>query len=145
MINHVINHVIHVRYVMNHVMNHVIHVKYVIHAMNHVNDVKYVMNHVMNHVIHGTTGTVRRHACVLESVSHQQNDEAVSNCSDRERRDRSCSCKVSQGSWQHARKTVLAILSQKYSMCSDVEHDAGTRNGLAGLWLCTDASEPQYS
>ena len=48
-------------------------------------------------------------------------------------------------SWQHARKTVLADLSQKKSMCSDVEHDAGTRYGLAGLWLCTDASEPQYT
>ena len=56
---------------------------------------------------------VRRHACGLESVSHQQYDEAVSNCLGREGRDRSYSCKDRQGSWQHTRKTLLADLSQK--------------------------------
>ena len=86
----------------------------------------------------------RRHACGLESVSHQQNDEAASKSSGRERRDRSYSCKDSQGSCQHARQKVLADLNQKKSMCSDVEHDADTRDGLAGSGR-TDASEPQYT
>ena len=46
---------------------------------------------------------------------------------------------------QHARKTVLADLSQKKkNICSGAQHD-DTRDGCAGLWLCTDASEPQYT
>ena len=30
-------------------------------------------------------------------------------------------------------------------MSSGVEHDTDTRDVDAGLWLCTDASEPHYS
>ena len=72
--------------------------------------------------------------CALKSASHQQNDEAVSNCSGRARRDRSCSFKDSQGVGNNARNRVLADLSQKKNnKCSDVEHDADTRHGLAGL------------
>ena len=46
---------------------------------------------------------------------------------------------------QSARKTVLADLSKKKKRCIDVGDDADTRDGLAGLWLCTDASEPQHT
>ena len=35
---------------------------------------------------------------------------------------------------------MLEDLSQKKSVCSGVEHDADTRDGLAGLWLYTVAS-----
>ena len=34
---------------------------------------------------------------------------------------------------------------QKRSISSGVDHDAETRDVDAGLWLCTDASEPQYT
>ena len=29
--------------------------------------------------------------------------------------------------------------------CKNEGHDADTRDGLAGMWLCTDASELQYT
>ena len=48
-------------------------------------------------------------------------------------------------SFQYARKTVLADLSETNSTCNGVEHDADTRDGYAGLWLRTDDSEPQYA
>ena len=34
---------------------------------------------------------------------------------------------------------------EKRNISSGVEHDADTRDVDAGLWLCTDASEPQFS
>ena len=40
---------------------------------------------------------------------------------------------------------MLAIISEKQSVYTDIEHDADTPNGLAGLSLCTDSSEPQYT
>ena len=33
----------------------------------------------------------------------------------------------------------------KRSISSGVDHGADTRDVDAGLWLCTDASEPQYT
>ena len=50
-----------------------------------------------------------------------------------------------KGNWQHACKTVLADLSQKNSMCSDVGHGADTLDGQAGARLCADGSGPQYT
>ena len=41
-------------------------------------------------------------------------------------------------SWEHTRKTVLAGLSQ-------IKKHKQWRGTRSGLWLCTDASEPQFS
>ena len=43
-------------------------------------------------------------------------------------------------SWQHARKMVLADLSQKKSICNGVEHDADTRHGFARVSVSTQVS-----
>ena len=71
----------------------------------------------------------------LKSESDGWTGGAVSINSNRRRRDRSCK--------NRQELATLADLNQKKSICSGVEHDADTRDGFAGLWLCTDASEPQ--
>ena len=43
------------------------------------------------------------------------------------------SCPMRQELGNNAGNTVLADSSQKKSMCSDAEHEADTRDGLAGL------------
>ena len=46
------------------------------------------------------TDRERRHTCGLKRESHQQSEVAASNCSKREQRDRSFSCKDIQEGWQ---------------------------------------------
>ena len=79
--------------------------------------------------------------CGLKSDSARQEDEAVSNNSNRQRRDRSCKNSQESG---HARKAVPADLNQKKEQCSDVNEGADTRCGSSGFWLRTDAGEPQH-
>ena len=60
------------------------------------------------------------------------------------RQDRSHPCTDSHGLATRTQDGACRLEPEK-QQCSDVGCNADTRDGLAGLWLCTDANEPQYT
>ena len=85
--------------------------------------------------VSGHSDWVGGDTCV-KSESDRRKDESVPNNPNRQRRNRSCKEESRVG-------TRSQDGACRLEQCSDVGDEADTRYGHAGLWLCTDANEPQ--